>query len=136
MHDTTLYQLQYAGENVINQWREAKEEKARKTKQREMRKKAEKMVILHRLLNRALRQSHKLNVDGRGKPMQWWPVVGEWEKVVAFTKIKKEEWSIPLKIKKKEPSFPKIPIKVEEPPTPELLYPSHPSRYTSLDPNT
>ena len=50
-------------------------------------------------------------------------------------KIKKERQSIPLKVKE-EPSSPKIPIKVEEPPTPNLLYPSHPSRYTSLDPNS
>ena len=68
--------------------------------------------------------------------MQWWPVVEEWEEAVALAKIKKEEWSIPLKVKKEEPSSPKIPIKVEELPTPQLLYPSCPSRYTSLDPNT
>ena len=54
----------------------------------------------------------------------------------ALTKIKKEEWSIAFKVKKEEPSSPKIPIKVEELPTPQLLYPSCPSRYTSLDPNT
>ena len=63
-------------------------------------------------------------------------MVQEWEEAVALAKMKKEEWSIPLKVKKEEPSAPKIPIKVEEPPTPQLLYPSHPSRYTSLDPNT
>ena len=71
MNDTALYQLQYAGENVVNQWREAKKERARKRKQREMRKKAEKMAKLHRLLNWELCQAHKLSLDGRGKPM-WW----------------------------------------------------------------
>ena len=47
----------------------------------------------------------------------------------------KEEWSIPLKVKKEEPLSPKKPIKVEEPPTPQLLHPSHSSMYTSFDPN-
>ena len=60
----------------------------------------------------------------------------EWEEAVVLAKIKKEEWLIPLKVKKEEPLSPKTPIKVEEPPTPQLLYPSQPSRYTSLDPNT
>ena len=69
-NDTTIYQLQYTGENVVNQWREAKKEKVRKRKQREMRKKAEKMAKLHRFLNRALQQLYKPNVDGRGKPMR------------------------------------------------------------------
>ena len=68
--------------------------------------------------------------------MQRWPIVEEWEEVVLKAKIKMEEQSIPLKVKKEEPSSSKIPIKVEEPPTPQLLYPSCPSRYTSLDPNT
>ena len=68
--------------------------------------------------------------------MQWWPIVEEWEESVALAKIKKEERSIPLKVNKEDPSSPKIPIKVEELPTPQLLYPSCPSRYTSLDPNT
>ena len=54
MNDTNLYQLQHAGEDVINEWREAKKEKVRKRKEREMRKKAEKMAKLHRLLNRVL----------------------------------------------------------------------------------
>ena len=101
-----------------------------------MKKRAEKMVKLHRLLNRELHQVHKLSTDGRGNPMQWWLVVEEWEETAALAKIKKEEWSIPLKVKKEEPLSPKIPIKVEELPTPQLLYPSLPSRYISLDPNT
>ena len=42
MYGTALYQLQYAGEHVVNQWREAKKERARKRKQRELKKKAEK----------------------------------------------------------------------------------------------
>ena len=103
---------------MINQWREAKKERARKRKQREMKKKAEKMAKLHRLLNRKLQQVHKLSSDGRGQPMQWWPVVEEWEEAVVLAKIKKEEQSIPLKVKKEELSSPKIPIKVEEQPTP------------------
>ena len=53
MNNMLLYQFQYAGENMINQWREVKE-RARKRKQREMKKKAEKMAKLHRLLNRML----------------------------------------------------------------------------------
>ena len=69
MNETTLYQLQYAGEQVIDQWREVKMESVRKRKQREMRKMAEKMAKLHRLLNRELDQAHKLSTDGRGKPM-------------------------------------------------------------------
>ena len=108
-----------------------------------MRKKAEKVRKLHRMLNRALCQAHKVSTDGRCLPMQWWPVVKEWEEAVALARIKKEkdlvekeEQSIPLAVKKEEPSSPKIPIKVEELPTPQLLYPSRPSRYTSLDPNT
>ena len=134
--NTALYQLNYAGEHVINEWREVKKERARKRKERERRKKAEKMVKLHWLLNRELCKVHKLSTNGRCRPMKWWPVVEEWEEVVVMAKVKKEEWSIPLKVKKEEPSSPKIPIKVEELPTPQLLYPSHPSRYTSLDPNT
>ena len=68
-NETALYQLQYAGPQVINQWRDVKKERAKRRKQREMRKKAEKMAKLHRLLNQVLQQSHKLNVDERGKPM-------------------------------------------------------------------
>ena len=128
-NDTSLYQFQYAGENMINQWREAKKERARVRKQR-------KMAQLHRLLNRTLQQSHKLNIDGRGMPLWWWPVVEEWEEAVALAKIRMEEWSIPLKVKKEEPLSLKIHIKIEELPSPQLLYPSCPSRYTSLDPNT
>ena len=85
------------------------ERKVRKRKQIEMRKKAEKVARLHRLLNRELQQVHKLNKDGSGLPMRWWPVVQEWEEAVALAKIKKdelekeEEWSIPLKVKKEEP---------------------------------
>ena len=78
-----------------------------------MRKKAEKMVKLHRELNCAPRQLHKLNVDRRGKPLHWWPIVEEWKQVLLEAQIKKEEQSIPLKVKKEEPSSPKIPIKVE-----------------------
>ena len=89
MHDTILYQLQYAGEHVIDEWREVKKERARKRKQRELRKKVEKMVWLHRLLNRELCQVHKLSLDGRGLPMRWWPVVGEWEEAGALVKIKR-----------------------------------------------
>ena len=74
---THLYQLQYTGPQVINQWREVKKQKVIKRKQREMRKKAEKARKLHRMLNRALHQAHKLSTDGRGLPMQWWPVVEE-----------------------------------------------------------
>ena len=85
-------------------------------------------------LNRALHQVHKLSTDGKGGPLQWWPIVEEWEEAKRQARIKKEEWSIPLKIKKEKPPSPKI--KVEEPPSPQLLYPSQPSRYTSVDPNT
>ena len=68
-NDTLLYQFQYAGEGMINQWRQAKKERARKRKQIEMRKNAEKAAKLHRMLNRVLQQSHKLMVDGRGEPL-------------------------------------------------------------------
>ena len=75
-------------------------------------------------------------VDGIGEPLQWWLVVPEWKEAKVLAKIKKEEQSIPLKVKKEEPLSLKIPIKVEELPTPQLLYPSQPSWYTFLDPNT
>ena len=107
MNDTSLYHFQYAGKHVINQWREVKKERERKRKQQEMKQNAEKMVKLHRLLNRTLQQSHKLNVDGRGNPLWWWPVVEEWEEAVALAKIKKEEQSIPLKVKKWSICLPK-----------------------------
>ena len=68
-NDTTAYQLEYAGNNIVDAWKEVKREKVRKRKQRELRKKAEKMVKLHRELNRALCQAHKLSTDGRGLPM-------------------------------------------------------------------
>ena len=55
--------------HIVDAWKEVKREKVRKRKQKEIRKKAEKMVRLHRSLNRVLCQSHKLNVDGRGMPM-------------------------------------------------------------------
>ena len=48
------------------------------------------------------------------------------------SKKEEEEGSIsllPLKIEEKQ-------IKVEVPPTPQLLYPEHSSQYTSIDPNT
>ena len=48
----------------------------------------------------------------------------EWEQAKGEAKVKKERQSIPLKVKKEEPLSPKIPINVEEPPTPTLLYPS------------
>ena len=91
-------------------------EKRRKCKGEkwEMRKKAGKARKLHRMLNRALHQTHKLSMDGRGLPMWWWPMVKEWEEAVVLTRIKKEkelaekeEWSIPLKIKKRSLCLPK-----------------------------
>ena len=100
-----------------------------------MRKKAEKLVKLKRELNRVLHQLHELNTDERGEPLCWWPLVEEWEEAKRVARIKKEKWSIPLIVKKEEPSSPKMPIEVEEPPTPQLLYPSQPSRYTSIDPD-
>ena len=86
----TLSQLQYADPAIVDYWRGVKKEKAKQRKQRELKKKAEKMARLNGLLNRALKQSHKLNVNGIGKPMRWWPVVEEWEEAVAMAKIKKE----------------------------------------------
>ena len=71
--------------------------KSKKEKADRNEKKVEKMAKLHRLLNGTLQQSYKLNIDGRGKPLQWWPIVEEWEEAVALAKIKKEEWSIPSK---------------------------------------
>ena len=65
-NDTSLYQFQYAGKGIVEQWRTAKKERARKRKQIKMRKKAEKAAQLHRMLNRVLWQSPKLTVDGRG----------------------------------------------------------------------
>ena len=50
-NNTALYQLQYAGDNVVHKWREVKKEQVRKRKQQELREKAEKMAKLHRLLN-------------------------------------------------------------------------------------
>ena len=89
MNNTSLYQFQYAGEGMIEQWRMAKKERVRKRKQIDIRKKADKAAKLHRMLNKVLWQSHKLMVDGRGQPLQWWPVVPEWEEAVALAKIKK-----------------------------------------------
>ena len=66
LQNDTAYQLQYAGNEMFDTW---KEEKVRKRKQRELRKKAEKMAKLNRELNRVLCQAHKLSKDGRGKPM-------------------------------------------------------------------
>ena len=54
MNVTSLYQFQYAGESMVKQWRTVKKERVRKRKQIKMRKKAEKVVKLHRLLNRML----------------------------------------------------------------------------------
>ena len=134
-NDTATYQLVYAGNKLVNAWKETKKEKVRKRKQRELRIRAEKLVKMKRELNRVLWQSHKLNKDGRGELLCWWPLVEEWEEVKREARIQKERQSIPLTVKKEEPSSPKIPIKVEEPPTPQFLYPSQSSRYISLDPN-
>ena len=68
-NNTSIYQLQYAGPGIINEWKQAKKERRRKRKQIEMRKKAEKVKKLHRMLNRELHQAHKLSKDGRGLPM-------------------------------------------------------------------
>ena len=53
-NNMSIYQFKYAGENMINQWREVKKERVRKRKQIEMRKKVEKIARLQRLLYRML----------------------------------------------------------------------------------
>ena len=53
-NDTTAYHLEYTGDELVNAWKKTKKEKVRKRKQRELRKRAEKLVKLKRELNRAL----------------------------------------------------------------------------------
>ena len=108
-----------------------KEGKNDEKETRELRRRAELLVKM----KRELQQAHRLCPDEEGKPLCWWPIVEEWEKAKREAIVKKERWSILLKVKKEEPLSPKIHIKVEDPPTPTLLYPSHPSQYTSIDPN-
>ena len=120
-HDTTAHQLEHYGDEVVKYWRAVKKSKRRRClqrrKQEEIRKRAELLVQL----KRELRQAHKLSKmkDGRDG-IHWWAEMEFWKHL----EVKKEEWSTP------NPN-----IKVEELPTPNLLYPSNPSCYTSLDPN-
>ena len=65
----TLSQLQYAGPAIVDYWWGVKKEKVKQRKQGELKLKAEKTAKLNKMLNRALRQSHKLNVNGIGRPM-------------------------------------------------------------------
>ena len=44
--------------------------------------------------------------DEEGEPLCWWPLVEEWEKAKREAKIKKEDQSIPLKVKKEQPLSP------------------------------
>ena len=53
-NDTAAYQLKYTGNHIVDAWKEVKKEKARKRKQRELRKRAEKLAKLKRELNRVL----------------------------------------------------------------------------------
>ena len=50
--------------------------------------------------------------------------------------MKKEQKLPTLKVKTEEPSSPKIQVKIEELPTPILLYPTEHSQHSSLDPNS
>ena len=48
-NNMAAYQLEYPGNHIVTVWKETKKERARKRKQKEIRKKAEKMVRLRRL---------------------------------------------------------------------------------------
>ena len=95
------YQLHYASDKMVNAWKEMMKERAMKRKQRELRKRAEMLVKL----KRELQQAHKLSMGPEGKSLCWWPLVEEWEQVKREAKMKKEGQSIPLKVKKEEPSY-------------------------------
>ena len=62
-------------------------------------------------MKRELCQAHKLSVGEDGKPIFWWTLVAEWGNETQRAKVKKEEQSTLLKIKKEEPLTPKIPSK-------------------------
>ena len=104
-NDTTTYQLEYVCNKLVNAWKETKKEEARKRKARELKKKAEMLAKFKRELNRALCQAHKVNEDGRGKPLQWWPLVEEWEK--AKRQAKRRIGQFLLKLKKRSLHLPK-----------------------------
>ena len=84
------------------------------------------MEIVQRIikLKRDLRQAHKLSRTENGfKGIRWWLL---------------DDWGKDTKVKKEEPKTPLLNIKVEDPPTSHLTYPSTSpasSHYHSLDTN-
>ena len=116
-NDTTASQLTQYDDKMDKYWKEVKKSNIRRRQWRRIRKRAELLVQL----KRELRQAYKLSkTEDGGNGIHWWPETEMWKH---------------LEVKEEEQSIPDLNIKVDELPTPNWLYPSDPSCYTSLDLN-